>query len=99
MAIYEEIAELASDINQQIDSYLDPDTLVYLIESFIEDEIPFTELSIGEIAEAVFSLILVSEAFHSGLNGLFLEEIEEEALDLVDALDLDPDSLWFEVQE
>lgn len=80
MAIYEEIAELASHINTTLGTKIQPDTLVYLIESFIEDEdVPFTDVPIKEIREKVFSLILLSDAFLAAQDGADVETIEEEA--------------------
>jgi len=79
MATYEEIAELASDINSKLDVKLQPDTLVYLIENFIEDEeTPFTEVPIGEIAEQVHDCILLADAFLIAQDGENVETLEDE---------------------
>ena len=70
MASYEEIAKLASDINTKLNITLQPDTLVYLIESFIEDEeTPFTEISIGELTEQVHGLLLTAETILIAQDG------------------------------
>jgi hypothetical protein len=90
MATYEEIAELASDINQKLDTKIQPDSLVFLIERFIEDEdTPFTEVPIGEIAEQVHGLIYVADAFLIAQDGEDIETIEAEAKLTADALGLE----------
>jgi hypothetical protein len=79
MATYEEVAELASDINTRLNTQIQPDTLVYLIETFIEDdETPFTEVSIDELEDQVFGLVLLSDAFLIAQDGESIETIEEE---------------------
>jgi len=87
MATYEEIAELASDINQKLDTKIQPDSLVYLIERFIEDaETPFTEVPIGEIAEQVHGLILMADAVLITQDGDDIETIETETAATAEAL-------------
>jgi hypothetical protein len=87
MATYEEIAELASDINQKLDTKIQPDSLVYLIEQFIEDEdTPFTEVPIGEIAEQVHGLILMADAVLIAQDGDDIETIEAETAAAAEAL-------------
>jgi uncharacterized protein YheU (UPF0270 family) len=79
MASYKEIATLASDINTRLDTTIQPDTLVYLIETFIEDEdTPFTEVPIGEITEQVHSLLLLADAVLIAQDGEDIETIERE---------------------
>ena len=79
MASYEEIAELASDINSKLNTTIQPDTLVYLIETFIEDEgTPFTEVPITELAEQVHGLILLADAFLIAQDGEDIETLEDE---------------------
>jgi hypothetical protein len=79
MATYEEIAELASDINTKLDTRIRPETLVYLIETYIEDEeTPFTEIPIGEIAEKVHGGILLADAFLIAQDGEDLATLEDE---------------------
>lgn len=90
MATYEEVAELASDINQKLNSQIQPDTLVYLIEQFIEDEAtPFTEVPIQEIAEQIHALIYVADAFLIAQDGEDIETIETEIKATADALGLE----------
>ena len=87
MATFEEVAELASDINTRINTQFQPDTLVHLIESFIEDEeTPFTEVPIGEIAEQVHGLILLSDAFLIAEDGADIEGLEFEVAATAEAL-------------
>jgi hypothetical protein len=87
MATYEEIAELASDINQKLNTTIQPDSLVYLIEQFIEDEeTPFTEVPIQEITEQVHSLIYVADAFLIAQDGEDIETIEQECAITAEAL-------------
>jgi hypothetical protein len=87
MATYEEIAELASDINQKLNTTIQPDSLVYLIEQFIEDEdTPFTEVPIGEIAEQVHGLILMADAVLIAQDGDDIETIEAETAATAEAL-------------
>lgn len=79
MATFEEIAELASDINTRLNTTIQPDTLVYLIETFIEDEdTPFTEVPIGEITEQVHALLLLADAVLIAQDGEDIETIERE---------------------
>jgi hypothetical protein len=79
MASYEEIAELASDINSKLNTTIQPDTLVYLIETFIEDEeAPFTEVSIGELTEQVHGLLLMADAVLIAQDGEDIETLEDE---------------------
>lgn len=90
MATYEEVAELASDINQKLNTQIQPDTLVYLIEQFIEDEeTPFTEVPIGEIAEQVYGLIVVADAVLIAQDGDDVEIIESEITATAEALGLE----------
>ena len=87
MATYEEIAELASDINTKLNTKLQPDTLVCLIETFIEDEeTPFTEVPIGEIAEQVHNYILLADAFLIAQDGEDVETLENEVAQTAEAL-------------
>jgi uncharacterized protein YheU (UPF0270 family) len=87
MARYEEIAELASDINTKLDTKLQPDTLVYLLESFlVDDETPVAEISIGELTEHVYDLLHLGDAVILALDGESLQYIEEAQDDLNDAL-------------
>lgn len=81
MATFEEIAELASDINQKLYTNIRPDSLVYLIEEFIEDdEKPFTEIPIWQIAEQVKMIILMADAFLIAQDGEDVETIEAEVV-------------------
>ena len=87
MASYEEIAKLASDINTKLNITLQPDTLVYLIESFIEDEeTPFTEISIGELTEQVHGLLLTAETILIAQDGADIETLEDEVAYTAQAL-------------
>jgi len=87
MATYEEIAELASDINTKLGTKIQPDTLVYLIETFIEDEeTPFTEVPIGEITEQVHGYILLTDAFLIAQDGEDIETLEDEVAQTAEAL-------------
>jgi hypothetical protein len=88
MATFEEIAELASDINTKLDTKIQPETLVYLIETFIEDEeTPFTEVPIGEITEQVHGLILLADAFLIAQDGEDVETIEDEVAQTAESLE------------
>jgi hypothetical protein len=88
MASYEEIATLASDINTRLDTTIQPDTLVYLIETFIEDEdTPFTEVPISEITEQVHCLILLADAFLIAQDGEDIETLEDEVAVTAEALE------------
>jgi hypothetical protein len=88
MASFEEIAELASDINTKLDTKIQPETLVYLIETFIEDEeTPFTEVPIGEITEQVHGLILLADAFLIAQDGEDIETLEDEVAVTAEALE------------
>jgi hypothetical protein len=90
MATYEEIAELASDINSKLSVKIQPDTLVYLIENFIEDEeTPFTEVPIGEITEQVHGLILQADAFLLAQDGEDVEALEDELAQTAEALEVE----------
>ena len=87
MASYEEIATLASDINTRLDTTIQPDTLVYLIETFIEDEdTPFTEVPIGEITEHVHTLLLLADAVVLAQDGEVSEIIRLELDDTAEKL-------------
>ena len=88
MATFEEIAELASDINTKLDIKLQPETLVYLIETFVEDEeTPFTEVPISEITEQVHGLILLADAFLIAQDGEDVETLEDEVAVTAEALE------------
>jgi hypothetical protein len=88
MASFEEIAELASDINTKLDTKIQPETLVYLIETFIEDEeTPFTEVPISEITEQVHGLILLADAFLIAQDGEDVETLEDEVAVTAEALE------------
>ena len=88
MATFEEIAELASDINTKLDTKIQPETLVYLIETFIEDEeTPFTEVPISEITEQVHGLILLADAFLIAQDGEDVETLEDEVAVTAEALE------------
>jgi hypothetical protein len=88
MATFEEIAELASDINTKLDTKIQPETLVYLIETFIEDEeTPFTEVPIGEITEQVHGLILLADAFLIAQDGEDIEALEDEVAQTAESLE------------
>jgi hypothetical protein len=88
MATFEEIAELASDINTKLDTKLQPETLVYLIETFVEDEeTPFTEVPISEITEQVHGLILLADAFLIAQDGEDVETLEDEVAVTAEALE------------
>ena len=87
MATYEEIAELASDINTKLDTKIQPDTLVYLIETYIEDEeTPLTEVPISEITEQVHGFILLADAFLIAQDGEDIETLEDEVAETAEAL-------------
>ena len=87
MATYEEVAELASDLNQQLGTTIQPDSLVYLIESYVEDEETlFTEVPIGEIGETIRNLILIADAFVAAQDGDSIEEIEAVLSDTAEVL-------------
>lgn len=87
MATYEEVAELASDLNQQLGTTIQPDSLVYLIESYVEDEeTPFTEVPIREIAEQVHILLILADAFVVAQDGDSIEEIEAVISDTAEVL-------------
>ena len=89
MATYEEVAELASDLNQKLGSTILPDSLVFLIEEYIEDEeTPFTEVPIAEIAEQVHILLLLADAFVAAQDGDSIEEIEAVCSDTAEVLGL-----------
>jgi hypothetical protein len=88
MASFEEIAELASDINTKLDTKIQPETLVYLIETFVEDEeTPFTEVPISEITEQVHGLILLADAFLIAQDGEDVETLEDEVAVTAEALE------------
>jgi hypothetical protein len=88
MASFEEIAELASDINTKLDTKIQSETLVYLIETFIEDEeTPFTEVPIGEITEQVHGLILLADAFLIAQDGEDIETLEDEVAQTAESLE------------
>jgi hypothetical protein len=88
MATFEEIAKLASDINTKLDTKLQPETLVYLIETFVEDEeTPFTEVPISEITEQVHGLILLADAFLIAQDGEDVETLEDEVAVTAEALE------------
>ena len=87
MASYEEIAELASDINDKLNTKIQPDTLVYLIETFIEEEdVPFTEVPIGEIADQVIGSILLADAFLVAQDGDDIETLRSAVTALAEDL-------------
>ena len=87
MASYEEIAELASDINDKLNTKIQPDTLVYLIETFIEEEdVPFTEVPIGEIADQVIGSILLADAFQVAQDGDDIETLRSAVTALAEDL-------------
>ena len=89
MATYEEVAELASDLNQKLGSTILPDSLVYLIEEYLEDEeTPFTEVPIAEIAEQVHCLLILADAFVAAQDGDSIEEIEAVCSDTAEVLGL-----------
>jgi hypothetical protein len=88
MASYEEIATLASDINTKLRTKLQPDTLVYLIETFIKDEeTPVTEISIGELTEQVHGLLLMADAVLIAQDGEDIETLEDEVAVTAEALE------------
>jgi hypothetical protein len=90
MARYKEIAELASDINTKLSTKLQPDTLVYLLESFLElvedEETHVAEISIGELTEQAYDLLLLGDAVVLALDGKSLRYISEALDDLNAAL-------------
>jgi hypothetical protein len=87
MATYEEVATLASDINQKLGTTIQPDSLVFLIESYIEEEdVPFTDIPISEIEEQVLGLLLVADAFVAAQDGDSIEEIEAILEDTAEVL-------------
>jgi hypothetical protein len=89
MATYEEVATLASDINEKLGTTIQPDTLVHLIELFIEeDEVPFTEVPIEEIEEQVNHLLVLTDAFVVAQDGESIEEIDAVIDDTSEALGL-----------
>jgi hypothetical protein len=88
MASYEEIATLASDINTRLDTTIQPDTLVYLIKTFVDDEeTPFTEVPISEITEQVHYLLLLADAFLIAQDGDDIETLEDEVAVTAEALE------------
>ena len=90
MATFEEVAELASDINQKLATSIEPDSLVFLIEEYIEDEeTQFSEIPIGEIAEQVHLLLLLADAFVAAQDGETVEGIEELVQDTATCLGLE----------
>ena len=87
MASYEEIATLASNINTRLNTTIQPDTLVYLIDICILDEdTPFTEVPIGEITEQVYDLLLTADAVLIAQDGEDIETIEREVGDTAEKL-------------
>jgi hypothetical protein len=90
MATYEEIASLASDINSKINTELDPDSLAFLIETYIvDDEVDLSEVSIEEITETFLGLLLLSDAFLCAQDGESIEVIEAEQAATAEALGIE----------
>lgn len=88
MATFEEVAELASDLNQRLGTSFLPDSLVYLIESFIgDDETDPFEIPISEITEHLVGLICLSDAFVAAQDGEDIEGIEELVQDTINLLE------------
>ena len=80
MATSEEIAKLVSDINTKLSKELQPDTLVYLLESFlVDDETPVAEISVGELTEQAYDLLRLGDAVILALDGESIRYIEENA--------------------
>lgn len=87
MATYEEVATLASDLNQKLGTTILPDTLVHLIETFIESEdTPFTEVPISEISEQVNELLILTDAFVAAQDGDTIEAVEAIVADTAEVL-------------
>jgi hypothetical protein len=90
MATYEEIATLASDINSKIKTSLDPDSLAFLIETYVvDDEVDLSEVSIEEITETFLGLLLLSDAFLCAQDGEPIEVIEAEQAATAEALGIE----------
>jgi hypothetical protein len=84
MASFEEIAELASDINTALNTTLQPDTLVHLIENYLVEDFP--DVPIKEVKEEVFNALLLSDALVFAQDGDDIETIEAEVALTAEAL-------------
>lgn len=76
MATYEEIATLASDINEAIQTKIQPDTLVYVIETFLVEEAG--EVPIEEVREQVYNALLLSDSLVIAQDGEDIETLKAE---------------------
>lgn len=76
MATYEEIATLASDINEALETKIQPDTLVHIIENHIIEHFP--EVPISELKEAVHKALLLSDSLVIAQDGEDIETLEAE---------------------
>jgi len=84
MASYEEIAELASDINTALDTSIQPDTLVHIIETYLVEDFP--DVPIEEVKEQVFNALLLSDALVIAQDGEDIETLEAEVAVSAEAL-------------
>jgi hypothetical protein len=74
MATYEEVAELASELNLKLNSKFTADNLLHLINTYTIDP-DFYE--IDHIAEDIVELIMMSDAFVAAQEGDDVETIVE----------------------
>jgi hypothetical protein len=80
MATYEEVATLASVLNEQLETEIQPDSLVHILEKYFEDEYTFfPDVPISEITEHVHHLIIMADALIGMQDGDSIEELEKLA--------------------
>jgi hypothetical protein len=84
MASYEEIAELASDINTALGTTIDPDSLEHIIETHLVADLP--DVPIQEVKEQVFDAILLSDALVAAQDGESIETIKSETAQTAEKL-------------
>jgi hypothetical protein len=84
MASYEEIAELASDINTALGTTINPDALEHIIEIHLVEDFP--DVPIQEVKEQVFNAILLSDALVAAQDGESIETIEAETAQTAEKL-------------
>jgi len=84
MASYEEIAELASDINTALGTTINPDALEHIIEIHLVEDFP--DVPIQEVREQVFNAILLSDALVAAQDGENIETIEAETAQTAEKL-------------
>lgn len=84
MASYEEIAELASDINTALGTTIDPDSLEHIIETHLVADLP--DVPIQEVREHVFNAIIISDALMAAGDGENIETIKAETAQTAERL-------------